>query len=130
MDITYAVERIKEIQRQKEQLEDSLSFIDKGYVIEKGKKYRVKLISPDSINELDEGEAEKSKASSGPTFQVQLNDDLVKQLLLQELSELSNELELLSPVIDTANTMVREALQSIGQSSDAVKPTYRGRELI
>lgn len=130
MDITYAVERIKEIQRQKEQLEDSLSFIDKGYVIEKGKKYRVKLISPDSINELDEGEAEKSKASSAPTFQVQLNDDLVKQLLLQELSELSNELELLSPVIDTANTMVREALQSIGQSSDAVKPTYRGRELI
>lgn len=125
MDITYAIERVTEIKQKKKQIEVSLDLLAKGYTIEADKKYRVKLVAPELVGDVAQDVSEntiesesikaptKTKTPRGLAVHVQLSDTLVTQLLSQELEHLNKELELLSPVIDVANNMVREALQSI-----------------
>lgn len=128
MDIIYAIERVKELKQQKKQIENSLELLTKGYTIEPEKKYRVNLVEPelnDSTTheafgdsaESDDSEANKAPAKTrtprGPAVYIQLNDALVEKLISQELEVINKELELISPIINEANNLVREALQSI-----------------
>lgn len=125
MDIIYAIERVKELKQQKKRIENSLELLTKGYTIEPEKKYRVNLVEPElndsttheAFGESDDSEANKAPAKTrtprGPAVYIQLNDALVEKLLSQELEVINKELELISPIINEANNLVREALQSI-----------------
>lgn len=128
MDIIYAIERINDLKQQKKQIENSLELFTKGFTIEPNKKHRVNLVEPelddstpheafgDSADPAD-SEATKAPAKTrtprGPAVYVQLNDALVEKLLSQDLEAINKELELLSPIINEANNLVREALHSI-----------------
>lgn len=116
MDITFAINRIKELEQKKERLGSALNYFNQGYSLEEDKKYRVKLVAPNGVKSTNEGNEEEKNYH----IQLQLTEAIVRQQLEQDLLSVNNELKRLSPVIEAANEMVRKALNPSQAANTAV----------
>ena len=108
MDISMALDRVKEIQDEKKRIQGHLKYIDLGYTTDAQKNYRVRFDLPETIRNRNQV---NDDLPASHTANIHLDEVTVKQLLEKELSEFNAELEVLSPVIDAANTMLREAIE-------------------
>lgn len=108
MDISMALDRVKEIQDEKKRIQGHLKYIDLGYTMDTQKNYRVRFDLPETIRN---GNQVNDDLPASHNANIRLDEVTVKQLLEKELSEFNAELEVLSPVIDAANAMLREAIE-------------------
>lgn len=106
MDIGMALSRVKEIKDQTGKITEHLKYIDIGYTTDTQKNYRVRFDLPEAIKNEN---PESDNLPVSHNINIRLDELIVKKMLEKELNELNAELEILSPVIEAANDMLREA---------------------